>query len=76
MYGESFDKCIGCSKKIIEAYQNNKEEFLLKACNHPDFLEVNYYRFNFVQELTGITAMLSSINVDDIESFDFDEEIM
>lgn len=41
MYGESFDKCIACSQKIIDAYRNNKEEFLLQVCNKPDYLEVN-----------------------------------
>ena len=40
MYGESFDKCIGCSRNIIEAYLNNKRHFVLRACNEPDFLEV------------------------------------
>lgn len=33
MYGESYDKCIGCSQKILEAYQANRDEFIVKACN-------------------------------------------
>ena len=48
MYGEAFEKCIGCSKKIIEGFKENKEEFLLRAMNKPDYLE----------DLTGITQML------------------
>jgi hypothetical protein len=50
---------------VIEAYIENKHEFIIKACNEPDFLE----------ELTGITAMMANINVDDIECFDFDEDM-
>jgi len=65
MFGQAFDKCVGCSKPIIEAYEKNKHEFIIRACNEPDFLE----------ELTGITAMLANINVDDVECFDFDEEM-
>ncbi|CDW71187.1 e1-like protein-activating [Stylonychia lemnae] len=65
MYGEAFDKCIGCSHKIIEAYQNDRDAFILRACNEPDYLE----------ELTGITAMLAQVRMDDIECFDFDEEM-
>jgi hypothetical protein len=58
MYGECFDKCIGCAQKIAEAYQENREDFLIKACNKPDYLE----------DLTGITAMNEAINMDDIEA--------
>ena len=50
---------------MIEAYRANKHEFIIRACNEPDFLE----------ELTGITQMMANINVDDIECFDLDEEM-
>lgn len=66
MFGQAFDKCVGCSKAVIDAYKENKQEFIIRACNEPDYLE----------ELTGITAMLASINVDDIECFDVDEEMV
>ena len=46
MYGEAFEKCIGCSRKIIEGYNANKEEFVIRACNEPDFLEVMHFTFN------------------------------
>lgn len=63
MYGECFDKCIGCSAKIAEAFLEDKEDFLIKACNKPDYLE----------DLTGITEMNNKINMDDIEALsDFD----
>ena len=62
MYGESYDKCIGCSQKILEAYQANRDEFIVKACNQPDYLE----------DLTGITAMSKQFNEMDIQAFDED----
>ena len=58
MYGEVFDKCIGCSKDIAEAYEANPDEFLIQACNNPNYLE----------DVTGITAMNDAINMDDIEA--------
>lgn len=60
MYGECFEKCIGCSAKIAEAYQADPATFLIKACNMPDYLE----------DVTGITEMNKAINLDDIEAFD------
>lgn len=43
MHGEAFDKCIGCSHKITNAYKEDKRGFVLRACNEPDFLEVITY---------------------------------
>lgn len=65
MYGQAFDKCVGCSKAVVDEYMRDKREFIIRACNEPDYLE----------ELTGITAMMANINVDDIECFDVDEEM-
>jgi len=58
MYGEVFDKCIGCSAKIADGFVADRKDFLIKALNNPDFLE----------DITGITAMNEAINMDDIES--------
>lgn len=58
MYGECFDKCIGCSDKVQEAYEAGSREFLISACNNPDYLE----------DITGITKMNEAINMDDIEA--------
>ncbi len=66
MLGQAFEKCVGCSQPILDSYLANKHEFIIRACNQPDFLE----------EITGITAMMANINVDDIECFDFDDEDM
>eukprot|EP00347_Sterkiella_histriomuscorum_P010372 403376553 len=65
MHGQAFDKCIGCSSKVLQAFKEDGKAFVLKACNDPDYLE----------ELTGITAMFSNMKVEDIECFDFDEEM-
>jgi ubiquitin-like modifier-activating enzyme ATG7 len=56
MYGEGFDKCTGCSEHIVNASKENKEDFLIKACNEPDYLE----------DVTGIKKMNEEINFDDI----------
>jgi hypothetical protein len=42
MLGESFEMCIACSPKIIDAFRGTEDEqfeFLLNACNVPEFLE-------------------------------------
>jgi ubiquitin-like modifier-activating enzyme ATG7 len=39
MYGTAFEKCTGCSQKIAEAYESDREGFILKVCNTPDYLE-------------------------------------
>ena len=65
MFGQAFDKCVGCSLPVQQAYENDKHQFIIRACNQPDYLE----------ELSGITAMIANINVDDIECFDVDEDM-
>lgn len=66
MYGECFDKCIGCSSVMSSAYKENCDDFVVRACNEPDYLE----------DLTGITALNEKINLDDIEAlsdFEWDD---
>lgn len=62
LYGEAFDKCTGCSKQVAEAYKADPVDFLIRSCNQADYLE----------DVTGITAMNAAINYDDIESFGSD----
>ena len=62
MYGTAFDKCSGCSGAVVQAYLEDKQNFMLKACNQPNYLE----------DLTGITQMNMDINFDDIESLGSD----
>lgn len=67
LYGEAFDKCIACSKEIIEEFKKDKEQFLLQACGRPDYLE----------DLTGITKMMNEVDLDAVEMLDdFDEDDM
>ena len=64
MYGECFDKCVGCSAKVIDAFEASPKNFLLEACNNAKYLE----------DLTGITAMAEAINMEDIMALDDDWE--
>lgn len=66
MLGEAFDMCIACSKTVIDAFRGNDEDsfqFLLKACNQPGFLE----------EITGLSAKLNQMKLEEIEDFNVDE---
>ena len=65
MYGEAFDKCIACSRAVVEGYKADWKDFIVRACNKPDYLE----------ELTGITKMMENIDMDAIECFDEDFEM-
>jgi len=62
MYGTAFDKCSGCSEIVLQAFSENREDFMLRVCNQPNYLE----------DLTGITQMAMDINYDDIESLGSD----
>ncbi|KAI0784016.1 E1-like protein-activating [Abortiporus biennis] len=37
--GDSYDRCTGCSEKVIQAYENEGFDMLLKAFNEPGYLE-------------------------------------
>lgn len=43
----AFDRCTACSNTVLDAYRNQKFEFLLKVFNQPSYLE----------DLTGLTAL-------------------
>ncbi|KAI9298059.1 hypothetical protein K502DRAFT_362795 [Neoconidiobolus thromboides FSU 785] len=47
-YGTPFDRCTGCSKYVVEAYNKNGIEFLFKVFNNSQIL----------QEITGIQGSL------------------
>lgn len=64
MYGESFDSCTGCSATIQTAYLADRESFMVRTCNDSDYLE----------ELSGLTAMNNAINFDDVASFGSSDE--
>lgn len=37
-YGKAFEKCVACSKHILEEYNANRDEFMLKVLNDPSFI--------------------------------------
>ena len=67
MCGFSFNMCIACSPSILDEFRKDPEEFLLKACNKPGYLE----------DVSGITQKMAELNIDDIEvldDFEFESE--
>lgn len=64
MYGESFDKCTGCSATIQEAYLADRAGFMVNACNDADFLE----------KTSGMAEMKANIDFDDVASFGSSDE--
>lgn len=37
-YGKAFDQCVACSRKVLDEYTNNREEFMLSILNDPQFI--------------------------------------
>lgn len=58
--GERFKSCVGCSEKIIEAYLKDGANFVMKAMNESNYLE----------DLSGITAMKAEMENVDCEWLD------
>ncbi len=38
LYGPAFEQCVACSKFILDAYIENKEDFMLNVLNDPSFI--------------------------------------
>ncbi|GMF11248.1 unnamed protein product [Phytophthora lilii] len=62
--GESFDKCIACSSKVLDAYSADALGLLEKACNSTAFLE----------ELTGLNQLTEEADSLMIDLEDSDED--
>ncbi|KAM3146735.1 hypothetical protein pb186bvf_001265 [Paramecium bursaria] len=63
-YGRSFTNCVACSLKILEKYEENPQEFLLKVLNQPDYL----------QDASGITEELKNQKgYDETQIVEFDD---
>lgn len=57
--------CIACSEYVLDEYLKNRDEFLLKVINSPDFL----------QDVTKITETLQAMDLDNaIICLDDEEE--
>jgi ubiquitin-like modifier-activating enzyme ATG7 len=62
--GESFDKCIACSSKVLDAYDADALGLLEKACNSTAYLE----------ELTGLNQLTEEADSLMIDLEDSDED--
>jgi ubiquitin-like modifier-activating enzyme ATG7 len=59
--GHAFDKCTACSATVVKEYRERGMEFVLEVLNRPNYLE----------ELTGLTELLSATQS---MSLDWDED--
>lgn len=62
--GEAFNKCIACSSKVIEAYEEDAFGLLEKACNSSAYLE----------ELTGLNQLTEEADALEFDLDDSDED--
>ncbi|CAA9997686.1 unnamed protein product [Nesidiocoris tenuis] len=61
----AFSQCIACSPKVIDQYENNRDEFLEKVFNSAIYLE----------ELTGLAELHKASQIADILELSDDESI-
>lgn len=64
LVGHASNSCTACSRTIVSEFQKNGMDFILKAINHPTYLE----------DLTGLTEMKKSANSFEVD-WDIDDEI-
>lgn len=62
--GESFDRCIACSSKVLEAYESDAFQLLKNACNSSAYLE----------ELTGLSQLTQEVDAMSFELDDSDDD--
>lgn len=62
--GESFDRCIACSPKVLDAYENDPFQLLENACNSSVYLE----------ELTGLSQLTQEVDAMSFELDDSDDD--
>jgi ubiquitin-like modifier-activating enzyme ATG7 len=60
--GQAFDKCTACSSTVVNEFRERGENFVLEVLNRPNYLE----------DLTGLTELLSDIQNKDL---DWDDEL-
>lgn len=46
MFSNAFEHCLGCGKKVVQEYIENREEFMVKALTDPDYLQVRFLFLN------------------------------
>lgn len=37
-YGRAFEQCVACSKLVLDAYNNQREEFMMQVLNDPSYI--------------------------------------
>ncbi|KAJ6842150.1 ubiquitin-like modifier-activating enzyme atg7 [Iris pallida] len=65
LLGYSSSSCTACSSAVVSEYRQRGMEFVLQAINHPTYLE----------DLTGLTQLMKSVNSFQMDWDDEDEEI-
>ncbi|WAR54291.1 hypothetical protein PtB15_3B805 [Puccinia triticina] len=64
LVGPAYDKCTGCSHKVINEYEKSKFSMLLQAFNDPKYLE----------NLTGLSQLYEDSQQVNMESLEWDDD--
>jgi ubiquitin-like modifier-activating enzyme ATG7 len=59
-----FSHCTGCSRRVLDSFEQEKFEFLRKVCNGGA---------NYLEELTGLSKLMADTNVEDVLEFSDDD---
>lgn len=69
-YGKAFEQCVACSSFILEAYNKNREEFMLQVLNDPSFI----HRVTGLQDELDSYANMEGGIIEINDDFDYFEE--
>ncbi|EGR34322.1 hypothetical protein IMG5_016380 [Ichthyophthirius multifiliis] len=60
LFGIAFENCVACSKYVLDNYVSDRDSFLLKVINDPDYLQV----------VSKIAEQMKELNENDCIEFD------
>uniref|UniRef100_A0A0K2TF56 Ubiquitin-like modifier-activating enzyme ATG7 n=1 Tax=Lepeophtheirus salmonis TaxID=72036 RepID=A0A0K2TF56_LEPSM len=60
----AFDRCTACSHIVLKEFAENRFQFIQKVCNSSSYIE----------DITGLSTLLSGVNLDDIVALNSDSE--
>ncbi|CAB4059442.1 ATG7 [Lepeophtheirus salmonis] len=60
----AFDRCTACSHMVLKEFAENRFQFIQKVCNSSSYIE----------DITGLSTLLSGVNLDDIVALNSDSE--
>ncbi|CAM6001542.1 unnamed protein product [Sphagnum balticum] len=63
-YSRGFPNCVACSEYVLQEYSNNRDEFMLRIMNDPDYL----------QTVTKISTLLEEADKDECFSLGSEED--